>query len=166
MLFLRSRTICCQIFKQIGQRVPRTLQGGCAERDTGSGLRIDPDGVIDEIGVKAARADLLRRQVAGELIYHGGDHFSMGELLGPDIVAKIAHLKNAVNTGFLHYTPYIRYTQVTDWDKPLIGCLRMFIIGLFFTDYLHCSLFSKAKSPPVNRFLVSLLLVHTEVMHI
>jgi len=49
----------------------------------------------------------------------------------------------------------------------LLPCSLIYeVMRLFFTDFLHCSLFSKAKSPPVNRFLVSLLLVHTEVMHI
>ena len=59
-----------------------------------------------------------------------------------------------------HYCAYLKVPLLLPYS------LIYEVMRLFFTDFLHCSLFSKAKSPPVNRFLVSLLLVHTEVMHI
>lgn len=74
-----------QILKQVGDRVALALQCGSRERNTGRRLRVDAGRVVDEVSVKAAFLDLLRRQVTRQLIDDCGDHLLMGQFLCTDI---------------------------------------------------------------------------------
>lgn len=70
-----------QILKQVGDRVALALQCGSRERNTGRRLRVDAGRVVDEVSVKAAFLNLLRRQVTRQLIDDRGDHLLMGQFL-------------------------------------------------------------------------------------
>lgn len=154
-----------KVLGEVGDHVAGGLHASRAPGEAGSGGGVDAGGVVYKVGGEGGViAHLLVAQVPGELMDQGGYHLHVAQLLCAYIVAKIAHLKNAVNTGFLHYTPHIRYTQVTDWDKLLIGCLRMFIMRLFFTDFGKvCSLASQSHHL-LTGFCYNFI-VHTEVMH-
>jgi len=152
------------VLVEVGDGITLALEHRCGKGHAPSRLGPEAEGVVHEIGVKALSLYLLDGEVLCELVDDGADYLHVGQLLGSYIVAKIAHLKNAVNTVFLHYTPHIRYTQVTDWDKLLIGCLRMFIMRLFFTDFSKvCSLASQSHHL-LTGFCYNFI-VHTEVMH-
>ena len=81
MLHIRSRTICCHILEQVGDRIPLGLERHGAPRRAGGELRIDTGRMIDKIGVEAALFDLFGRQVAGELVHNSGDHLHVRQLL-------------------------------------------------------------------------------------
>ena len=70
----------CQVFVQIRNGVAG--HGEClrGEGSAAGSLGIDPGGVIDEIGLQPGFFDLLRRQVAGQLVHNGAHHFKMGQL--------------------------------------------------------------------------------------
>lgn len=78
-LLLRNRSICCEIFKQVGERVAGTLEGRSGKRYAGSGLRIDARCMVDEVGIIAALNDLFGREIAGQLIDDGTNHFHMSK---------------------------------------------------------------------------------------
>lgn len=152
------------VLGQVCYDVALDADAGSAPGRAGGGSGVDAGGVVNEIGVVTSLFYLLGRHAPRQLVDDGSNHLKMSQFLGAYIVAKIAHLKNAVNTVFLHYTPHIRYTQVTDWDKLLIGCLRMFIMRLFFTDFSKvCSLASRSHHL-LTGFCYNFI-VHSEVMH-
>ena len=74
-----------EVFVNIRQRVARRGKPVGVEGLSACVLRIDARGVVDEIGVVAGRLDLLRGQVAGQLVHDGADHFEVAELLCADV---------------------------------------------------------------------------------
>ena len=59
------------------------IRGG--EGDACGGDGVDACGMVDEIGVESRLFDLLGREVFGQLVEDGGDHFHVCELLGADV---------------------------------------------------------------------------------
>lgn len=87
-------SVCCQIFKQVGDRVALALQRRRRERDARCGLRVDAGRMVDEVGVEAALLDLFGRQVARQLVDDRGDHLLMGELFCTYLRIKMAPRAN------------------------------------------------------------------------
>lgn len=77
MLFLQSRTICRQIFHEVGDRIAGGLEGGGGERHAACRLRPEAGGVVDVVIGKTLFFDLLRGQIPGELMDDGTDHLHM-----------------------------------------------------------------------------------------
>lgn len=86
--------LCCQIFKQVGDRVALALQRRRRKRDARRGLRVDAGRMVDEVGVEAALLDLFGRQVARQLVDDRGDHLLMGELFCTYLRVKMAPRAN------------------------------------------------------------------------
>ena len=74
-----------EVFKQVGDRIAFDLQPICREWGTACRLRIDARSMVDKIGVKAAVADLLGGQVAGQLIQNRCNHLLMCQFFCPYI---------------------------------------------------------------------------------
>lgn len=85
MLSLHHRTICRQILRQISDQVALTGHTGGAVGESGGGGGVDTGGAVYEVGVKSGSLDLLIRQVPGQLMDDGADHFQMAKLLCPDV---------------------------------------------------------------------------------
>lgn len=82
-LCARPCTICCKVFKQIGDCIAFGLQRSRSKRIAGRGLRVDAGRVVDKVGVKAAFLDLFWGQIAGQLVNNGRNHLLMGEFFRP-----------------------------------------------------------------------------------
>lgn len=76
-LLLRSH-----ILRQVGDGIALALEFTGILRDTACRLRPYRQSVVDIVGTKVGSLDLLRGQIAGELVNDGGDHFEMGDLNG------------------------------------------------------------------------------------
>lgn len=81
MLFLRSRTIGCQILREVGDGVAGDGHGRGAPGRAGGGLRVDAGGVVDKIIRKACRLDLLLRERPRQLVHDRADHLQMPQFL-------------------------------------------------------------------------------------
>ncbi len=79
------RPICRQILRQISDQVALTGHTGGAVGEPGGGGGGDTGGAVYEVGVKSGSLDLLIRQVPGQLMDDGADHFQMAKLLCPDV---------------------------------------------------------------------------------
>lgn len=82
-LFLHSRTIRRQVFRQIGHRVAGDGDSGGVPGTAGGGGGVDTGGVIHEIGRKAGFPNLTVAELPGQLVDDGADHFQMPQLFGP-----------------------------------------------------------------------------------
>lgn len=80
--------LCRQILRQISDQVALTGHTGGAVGESGGGGGVDPGGAVYEVGVKSGSLDLLIRQVPGQLMDDGADHFQMAKLLCPYIVLR------------------------------------------------------------------------------
>ncbi len=85
-LFFGGRGICGHIFGQIGDGIALGLEIGGGEGGACRRLRINAQGVIDKIGVKALTDDFIDRQVSGQLGDDGADDFQMREFLGTHLM--------------------------------------------------------------------------------
>ena len=74
-----------KVLGQIGDRVAGDGHRCRAPRRAGGRLRIDARGVVDKVGGKARRRDLLLRERARELVDDRPHHLQMPQLLGADV---------------------------------------------------------------------------------
>lgn len=82
-LCARPCTICCKVFKQIGDRVTLGLQRSRTKRIASRGLWVDAGRVVDKVGVKAAFLDLFRGEITGQLVNNGRNHLLVREFFRP-----------------------------------------------------------------------------------
>ena len=87
-LFLSACTVCCQIFKQISNRIAFDLEFAGIERNTSGCLRPYPYRVINIIRTEACCFNFLRGKVPGQLVDDGTDDFQVGEFFGAYIVLR------------------------------------------------------------------------------
>lgn len=83
--------LCCQIFEQIRDRVTFGLELVGIEWYAACCLWPDAGGVVDVIRTKTRFLNLLRGQVAGQLMHDGRDNFPMGQLFRTYQLSIIAH---------------------------------------------------------------------------
>ena len=74
-----------QILEQVGDGIPFGLKFTGVEGNAAGGLGPDAGGVVDIVGAEAGVLDFLGRQVPGQLVDDGGDHFQMGQFFGADV---------------------------------------------------------------------------------
>lgn len=134
--------LCCEVLRQVGDRVAGRLEGVCVPRHAACRDGIESGGMVDEIGVEAACLDLLGREVAGELIHDRADHLHMRELLGTDVgedadrlvightvaLGKVAHRRAELAVGAAELGDYElckRGVRVFDIN----GVLQLFLIA-------------------------------------
>lgn len=90
------RTICREVFREIGDRVASGLDGGGAPRKAGGGGRVNSGGVVHEVGREGgAIAYLFIGEVPGELVDNGSNHFHMAQFFGPYQGVKMEQLETA-----------------------------------------------------------------------
>ena len=87
-LFLHSRTICGQVFREVCDGVAGDLHGGGGPGEAGGELGEDPGGVVHEVGFKSGILDLLLCQVPGQLVNDGPHHLQMTQFLCTHIGVK------------------------------------------------------------------------------
>jgi len=104
-LCVRPCTICCKVFKQIGDRITLGLQRSCSKRIASRGLRVDAGCVVNEVGVKATFLDLFRGQIAGQLVNNGRNHLLVRKFLRSDIG------KDSLANGIRHGISLIHITR-------------------------------------------------------
>lgn len=80
-LCLHGCSIGSKVLGQIGDRVAGDGHRRRAPRRAGGRLRIDARGVVDKVGGKARRRDLLLRERARELVDDRPHHLQMPQLL-------------------------------------------------------------------------------------
>ena len=85
--------LCRQILCQIGDQVALDCHARRIVREAGRRRGIDACRMVDKIRIKTSRLDLLIRQIAGQLIDDGADHFQMAQLLRADIGQKALQLR-------------------------------------------------------------------------
>ena len=85
MLSFHHRSICCQIFGQVGDGIAGDGDGACGPGRAGGCLRVDPGGMVHEVCVKTGVLDLLLVQISGELVDDGPHHLQMPQFLCADI---------------------------------------------------------------------------------
>lgn len=101
-----------QVLRQVGDDIAGDLHGGGGPGIAGGKLGIHAGGVVHEIGVEAGGADLVLRQVPGQLMDDGAHHLQVAQFLGTCIVAKIAHLKSVEKQRlFVLYASYSIYAS-------------------------------------------------------
>ena len=81
MLHFHHRPIRRQVLSEISDHITSHLHGGGAPRRAGGGGGVDASGVVHKVGVKACGADLLIREVPGQLVDDGADHLQVPQLL-------------------------------------------------------------------------------------
>ena len=69
------------VLGQIGDRVALRGNCHCAEGGTARRLRVNACGEVHKVRVKALRLDLLRGQIARQLIHDRADHFKVRQFL-------------------------------------------------------------------------------------
>lgn len=72
----------CHILIEIGDGVALGLEIGGGEGDTCGRGGINPQAMIDIIGIQPGGEDLILRQPLGELVDDGTHHFQMRQFLG------------------------------------------------------------------------------------
>ena len=80
MLSLHNRTICCQIFCQVGDGITGYLELSRRERETGGRLGPYAYGMINIVGGETAFFNLIHGEIAGQLMDDRGYDFQMGQL--------------------------------------------------------------------------------------
>lgn len=85
-MFLCNRTICCQIFKQVGDWVAFGLEFTGIKWDSAGGLRPQAGRMVDIVRAKARFLHLLGSQVLCELVDDRSDDLKVGKLFCPDII--------------------------------------------------------------------------------
>ena len=79
-----------QVFRQIRHGIPLDLHGSGTPGEAGGCGRVDPHGVIHEIGGEGRILDLGILQVPGQLMDDGADHLQMTQLFRAHIYDKKA----------------------------------------------------------------------------
>ena len=79
MLFLRHRSICCQVLCQVRNQVALTGHAGGAVGETGRCRRIDAGSAVHEVRVETGFFNLLVSQVAGQLVDNGSYHLQVAQ---------------------------------------------------------------------------------------
>ena len=74
--------LCCQILGEVCNQVALDRHGGGAPRKAGGCRRIYARRVVNEIGVKAARPDVLFREITGQLVDDCANHLQVTQFLG------------------------------------------------------------------------------------
>ena len=87
-LFLHSRTICCKIFRKIGDGIALDRHGRGRPREARGCCGVYARGVVDKIRIKAALPHLLFGERAGELVNDRANHFQMTQFLSTHIGVK------------------------------------------------------------------------------
>lgn len=85
-------SIRSHVFREIADRVSFHSDGGGGEGEAGGGSGVDAGGMIHEVGGEAGVVlDLLVGEVAGELVYDGGNHLHVAEFFGTCIAVTVEH---------------------------------------------------------------------------
>ena len=69
-----------QVLRQVGDHVAGDLNRSGAPRKAGGCGGVDPCGVVHKVGVEPRSADLLFREISGQLVDNGPDHLQVAEL--------------------------------------------------------------------------------------
>ena len=85
MLFLCSRTICCQILTQIRNWIALGLELTGIKRHPSCCLRPDSGGMINIVRTKARVFDFFHREVSGQLMNDCSYDLQMSQFLSTDI---------------------------------------------------------------------------------
>lgn len=124
---------CSQILSKIRDGVAFGLEFTCVLRNPTGRLRPYGKGVVDIVGAKAGGLDLLRSQIAGQLVDDGCHHFEMRDFLRPNVCQ---------NIGYLAVGNRIALREIAQGSADLaVGTavlahdiLRHFRVGLFDVD--------------------------------
>lgn len=77
LLFFSMRTICCKIFKQIGNGIPLALEFAGIKRNPACSLRPDANGMINIVRAKSGFFDFFHGEIPCKLMDNGRYHLQV-----------------------------------------------------------------------------------------